>query len=379
VAVRDWNGNPVPDNTLGNLSVSSAGLPTETFRQRLAGPLGTPADAISIEPLPGDASSRSYCRVSWPVSFTKPAATKSAILMVMASQAPPEEGFTGSSAPPATELPFIDIQRLLSAQGIGVPEILHDDAPHGWLLLEDLGDVTLLDASRTVDVETLNRYYEQAIDILVSMQLGCTEPAVSIAHRRAFDPPLFVWEFDHFIEYGIEARNGVPLPQKVKEEIRAHFSDIALRLASLPQVFTHRDYHSRNLMVQGDGRIRVIDFQDALMGPCQYDLASLLRDAYIDLPEPMIDRLIAHYLARYEQQSGRPVDAAMFRELFDLVSLQRNLKAAGRFVYIDRVKKNPKFLASVPAALAKAQRNLAKYPRLDRLYRLLAEQVKEWQ
>ncbi len=300
--------------------------------------------------------------------------------MVMAPQAPPEEGFTGSAVPlpPASELPFINIQRLLRAHGIAVPEILHDATPNGSLLLEDLGDVTLLDASRSVETKTLTRYYEQAIDILVAMQFGCTEPATSIAHHRVFDQALFVWEFDHFIEYGIEARNGAPLPEKTQQEIRTHFSDIARRLASLPQVFTHRDYHSRNLMVQ-DGRIRVIDFQDALMGPCQYDLASLLRDAYIDLPEPMIDRLIAHYLAASQKQSERPVDAAMFREFFDLVSIQRNLKAAGRFVYIDRVKKNPNFLASISPTLAKAQRNLAKYPRLDRLYRLLAEHVKEWQ
>jgi len=348
----------------------------QTFRKMLADPLGTRADLLSLAPLPGDAGSRSYYRVSWQAQSVP----RSAILMVLAPLAPPEEGFTGAAIPTSdAAFPFVDIQRLLKAQGVGVPDILHHDAAHGWLLLEDLGDVTLLAAARDAGAATIEGYYTQAIDVLLHMQFGCTEPAVAIAHRRAFDAELFVWEFDHFIEYGIEARNGTPLPPKAKAEIRAYFADMARRLASLPQVFTHRDYHSRNLMVQDSGRIRVIDFQDALMGPCQYDLASLLRDSYINLPEAMIERLIAYYLAGHARRSGQTRDPAMFRELFDWVSIQRNLKAAGRFVYIDRVKKNPKFLPDVPPTLEKARQNLVKYPRLDRLHHLLAEHVKEWQ
>ena len=157
-----------------------------------------------------------------------------------------------------------------------------------------------------------------------------------LAFGRSFDAPLLMWEFDHFVEYGVIARRG-PLETKHQQIIRAEFHKIAERLAALPKVFTHRDYHSRNLMIDG-ANLGVIDFQDALMGPAVYDLASLLRDAYIALDEPVVDALIGHYLDAMVVENHRFADRSDFRRMFDLMSIQRNLKAAGRFVYIDRVK-----------------------------------------
>ncbi|HLG22149.1 MAG TPA: phosphotransferase, partial [Candidatus Manganitrophaceae bacterium] len=274
------------------------------------------ATEIDSARLAGDASNRTYHRVSWRGN----GASGSLILMVLAEP----EGFKGSEEAvsgallPVAELPFVNIQRHLWACKAPVPEIVFYDQKRGWLLLEDLGDVTLAEAVRNKRGEALIGYYETAIDELLTLQLEATAPPSppTIAHHRFFDQALFVWEFDHFIEYGIEKRKGIEIPEKEKSAIRSYFSDIALRLASLPQVFTHRDYHSRNLMIQSDAahaahavshpvshpanlsgfKIRIIDFQDALMGPCQYDLASLLRDSYVDLPEEAIDRLIAYYL-----------------------------------------------------------------------------------
>jgi hypothetical protein len=160
--------------------------------------------------------------------------------------------------------------------------------------------------------------------------------------------------------------------------VRAAFQAIAELLAGQPRVFTHRDYHSRNLIVDG-ARLGVIDFQDALMGPAAYDLASLLRDAYIALDEALIDELIAAYLDRMEQAGAGLGDRAAFRRLFDLTSIQRNLKAAGRFVYIDRVKKNPKFLADIPRVLGYVRRNLETYPELATLRKHLTPYVPELQ
>src|SRR5947209_15226067 len=117
---------------------------------------------------------------------------------------------------------------------------------------------------------------------------------------------------------------------------------IAEQLATQQTVFTHRDYHSRNLMVQ-DERIRVIDFQDALMGPSTYDLASLLRDSYLSLDQDLIDELVIRYLEGRAKASA-PLDRVTFLRLFDLTSVQRNLKAAGRFVYIAREKHNDRYL-----------------------------------
>jgi aminoglycoside/choline kinase family phosphotransferase len=143
-------------------------------------------------------------------------------------------------------------------------------------------------------------------------------------------------------------------------------------------VFTHRDYHSRNLMVDG-GRLGVIDFQDALMGPATYDLASLLRDAYIQLDEALVDDLVAYYLDRMAERGSVWNDRPAFRFLFDLTSIQRNLKAAGRFVYIDRVKGNAKFLADVPRVLGYVKRNLQKYSDLAALRKHLTPYVPELQ
>jgi len=358
---------------------------SEHLRKILSGALGYSAEKIEIARLAGDASNRTYHRVSWKENGS----ARSLILMVMAAP----EGFKASeeavSGAPVqiTELPFINIQRHLRACKVAVPEIVHYDAARGWMLLEDLGDVTFaqeIQEKGAGNDAVLKGYYQKAIETLLTIQMEATvpSPAGCIAHHRAFDQALLVWEFDHFIEYGIEARNGKPIPRKQRDAIRAHFSDIALRLSSLPQVFVHRDYHSRNLMIQTDPTgiaIRVIDFQDALMGPPQYDLASLLRDSYIDLPEPVIDDLIAYYLQRKEARSGERVPPEMFREYFDLVSIQRNLKAAGRFVYIDQVKKNPRFLQYVPATLRKVKRNLEKHRRLAPLHALLAEYVEELQ
>jgi aminoglycoside/choline kinase family phosphotransferase len=131
-------------------------------------------------------------------------------------------------------------------------------------------------------------------------------------------------------------------------------------------------------MVDGT-RLGVIDFQDALMGPAAYDLASLLRDAYIQLNETLVDELVEYYLDHMADRGKGCTDRAGFRRLFDLMSIQRNLKAAGRFVYIDRVKGNPKFLADIPRVLSYVKRNLQKYPELEPLRTHLTPYVPELQ
>jgi aminoglycoside/choline kinase family phosphotransferase len=123
----------------------------------------------------------------------------------------------------------------------------------------------------------------------------------------------------------------------------------------------------------------VLDFQDALLGPASYDLASLLRDAYIQLDEDLVDGLIDYFMDGMPAQGRGRFDRAAFRRLFDLTSIQRNLKAAGRFVYIDRVKHNPKFLADIPRVLGYVKRNLLKYPELGTLRAHLTPYVAELQ
>lgn len=233
---------------------------------------------------------------------------------------------------------------------------------------------------RDADAPSLESRYKQAINVLVQMQVKATSPADPgcLAFHRSFDVPLLMWEFDHFLEYGIVARRGKPMCSDDWTAIRGEFEKISEHLAGQPRVFTHRDYHSRNLMVDGL-RLGVIDFQDALMGPATYDLASLLRDAYIALDEPLVDRLVSYYLDQLAEHRHVWTNRDAFRRLFDLTSIQRNMKAAGRFVYIDRVKGNPKFLADIPRVLGYVKRNLQRYPELAVLRKHLTPYVPELQ
>ena len=331
----------------------------------------------SLTPLAGDASNRRYFRIELTGAAARPV-----ILMQLAEAEAfkqSEEAVSGSVHSVA-ELPFLNILSHLSKAGVSVPRLYHYDQTAGLLYLEDFGDLTLSDACRQASAKELEARYTQAVDVLAQMQAKATSPADPncLAFHRSFDVPLLMWEFDHFLEYGIEAQRGAPIEAESRRTIRREFEKIAELLAGAPRVFVHRDYHSRNLMVDGT-RLGVIDFQDALMGPATYDLASLLRDAYIELDEALIDRLIDRFLDRMATAGQAPVNREAFRRLFDFTSIQRNLKAAGRFVYIDRVKGNPKFLADIPRTLGYVRRNLQKYPELAALRAELVRYVPELQ
>jgi N-acetylmuramate 1-kinase len=332
------------------------------------------ASLEKLTPLPGDASNRRYFRLEL-------SGRRSVILMQLAEPEAfkqSEEAVSGAVA--VTELPFLNVHRHLSGAGVTVPALYHYDQAAGLLYLEDFGDLLLVHACQEGRGSETARHYHRAVETLARIHTAATSPADArcIAFHRAFDVPLLMWEFDHFLEYGVVARHGKPMCAEDFQPVRSAFQTIAELMANEPRVFTHRDYHSRNLIVDGD-RLGVIDFQDALMGPAGYDLASLLRDAYIALDESLIDELIADYLDRMKKAGADPGDRQAFRRLFDFISIQRNLKAAGRFVYIDRVKKNPKFLADIPRVLGYVRRNLEKYPELAPLRKHLAPYVPELQ
>lgn len=332
------------------------------------------ASLEKLTPLPGDASNRRYFRLSL-------SNRRSVILMQLAEpEAFKQSEEAVSGAVTVTELPFLNVHRHLAKAGVTVPALHHYDQAAGLLYLEDFGDLLLVQACQDGRSPDTARHYHQAIETLARIHTAATSPADTrcIAFHRSFDAPLLMWEFDHFLEYGVVARHGKPMCADDFQPVRAAFQNIADLMAAQPKVFTHRDYHSRNLMVDG-GRLGVIDFQDALMGPAGYDLASLLRDAYIALEESLIDELIAEYLSRMERAGAGRGDRSAFRRVFDFISIQRNLKAAGRFVYIDRVKKNPKFLADIPRVLGYVRRNLAKYPELSTLREHLTPYVPELQ
>jgi aminoglycoside/choline kinase family phosphotransferase len=322
-----------------------------------------------LETLAGGASIRRYHRVA-----LDGGKLPSLVVMELGDNPLKSEEAAGAAAP--TELPFINVQRYLARAGAAVPAIYRYDEARGLVYLEDLGDVTfesrVLDAGDTVRGD----YYRQAIDALVALQRyaeahpdpGC------IAFSRGFDYTLLHWELEHFREYGLEAQ-GHALTAAERETLERSFRGIAEELAAQPRGFVHRDYQSRNLMVQ-DGargpRLRLIDFQDALLGTRAYDLVGLLRDSYVALSPTLLDELVAYFVER----AG--LDAERFGRLFDLQVVQRKLKDAGRFVFIDRVKKNPSFLVHIPNSLAYVARSLVRLPELAPLREILARHLENF-
>ena len=370
-----------------NPSAISASAPPDpmliatTLRARLE----SSAELVRMVLLTGDASNRRYFRL-----HLKSGRSTSLILMQLASPESfkvSEEAVSGATVEVA-ELPFLNVLRSLAKAGISVPKLYYFDDVAGLLYLEDFGDMTLFHACQEGGEQAIRKWYPRAIDALVQIHLRLKSQASErcIAFSRSFDVSLLMWEFEHFLEYGIGARqSGKLMCADHEKDIRHAFSTIAQFLASQPTVFTHRDYHSRNLMVDGD-RLGLIDFQDALMGPTTYDLASLLRDSYISLDETFVEAMIDRYcegmcseLDRETQERMLLTDRPAFRRLFDFTSIQRSLKAAGRFVYIDQVKGNPKFLAAIPRTLGYVRRNLETYAELAPLHEALMPYVPDWQ
>lgn len=347
----------------------------ERVRRAVARARGCVAsDSTVVKRLAGHASARSYWRVGSPPA--------SSVVMVLPPDARPEEITKG---PRTTVDPFVDIQRLLREFGVRVPEIIafyRDDPEGGLMVLEDLGDTTLEDALLDLrgrsEGAVRSSLYETAIDQLARLRAAADRaPGGSVAFTRSFDRDLYRWELDHFREWLLEAWKGATLSAAERPIVDREFDRISSLLDAEPKGFTHRDYQSRNLMVLPSGEQAVIDFQDALLGPRQYDLVALLRDSYVELPSSFVEQMLRRYLAKLEEAGGPNLEYGSFREVFDLLTVQRKLKDAGRFVFIDRVKKNPSFLVSIPASLRYVREAFARRPDLRELQEILARHVPE--
>ncbi len=316
--------------------------------------------------LQGDASNRGFYRVSG-------AGTKPLILMVLADADPhrqPAEEITAGEKTTA-ELPFLNIQRYLEKLGLPVPRVVYHDLERGIIYLEDLGDTLLYDLALPAGPQAERGLYRQALELLVELELRAArspDPDCLAFHRR-FDAALYEWEFQHFREELLSP--GLP----EAPELARGFRKLARELAEEPGYFCHRDYHSRNLMIR-DGGIKIIDFQDALLALRQYDLASLLFDAYVDFSPDLVEELLGYYLSAWEKAGGKPDDREHFRRMFYLAGVQRGLKAAGRFAYIKRVKDNPKFLPFIPGVLRRIRRRFPLFPELAGLEKIIDREIK---
>ena len=180
------------------------------------------------------------------------------------------------------------------------------------------------------------------------------------------------WELDFFLKHYVSAYRNAVMPVPTFEATRHECRRIVEELAAERRVLCHRDYHSRNLMLH-QGKVYMIDFQDARMGPDTYDLVSLLRDSYVDLNDIAVNELIAYFLAL----AGGTVTEDEFRPRFDLMALQRNLKALGTFGYQTTARRNPVYIQYIPRTLRYVRDTLRRYPRFGRLQELLAAHIEE--
>jgi aminoglycoside/choline kinase family phosphotransferase len=266
---------------------------------------------------------------------------------------------------PLTEPPWINVHRFLKSIGAAVPEVFAVDAPARMLLVEDVGELPLFEAALHGDAGDLYRL--AAAELLVlhlegtrRLDEGC------IASRVAYDERLFRWELSQFMEVGIAEVSAAADPASITPEL----DDLAARLGRYPRVLSHRDYHGNNLFLQstsGDGpsgnsqRLRVIDFQDALMAPAAQDLAVLLttRDA-ARIITPTIERRMLDYYFAAHLRRGTPMALTLdeFNESYRLCVLQHALKVIGRFIWLEQTGKQG-YAAYIPWAIEQARRMLA--------------------
>jgi N-acetylmuramate 1-kinase len=308
-----------------------------------------------VVPLTGDASTRRYFRIL----------PREGDAFVLAAYGAPFE---------YASLPFVNTAELFTAMPVPVPRILGHAEDLGVLALEDLGDVTLQAHLGAAAPGRHAALYRQAVAFVDMFQRRGREltDAKYLPYGIAFDVPKLTWEMDFFIKHFLEGYRGIVFAARERDALRAELAEVVDELAAEPRVLCHRDYHSRNLMLR-DERLCIIDFQDARLGPDTYDLASLLRDSYVDLTDGTVDELIAYFLAL----QGRSGEDANFRRRFDLMALQRNLKALGTFGYQTTGRRNPVYIQYIPRTLKYARETLHKYPRFKRLSEILGRHVDE--
>ena len=317
---------------------------------------GIASPKSAVIPLTGDASTRRYFRVI-------PADGPS---LVLALHEGPIEIAT---------LPFINVGRLLERMGLPVPAILGHSDGLGILALQDLGDVTLqahLGAGTLTEHASLYRQAVAFVDVLQRRGRELESPEHA-PYQIAFDVEKLTWELDYFVRHFLEGYRGVSLSAAERTALAGEWAAIVEELAAEPRVLCHRDYHSRNLMLH-EGQLYIIDFQDARLGPDTYDLVSLLRDSYVDISDRELDELVAYFAAL-----RGIADASEFRRRFDLMAVQRNLKALGTFGYQTITRQNPVYIQYIPRTLRYTRTNLEAHARFGRLRELLAAHIEELQ
>lgn len=305
---------------------------------------GKPANPDTMRAASSDASFRRYFRVD---------CTNGGTAIVMDAP-PPQEDVT----------PFIQVAALFAGCGVTVPTLLAQEAARGFLLLSDLGSTTYL---QQLDAARAPALYLDAIDALVQIQVH-SQPRI----LPDYDRPMLLRELELFPDWYINRHLGVTLSASQQAELDGVFTAILANNLAQPQVYVHRDYHSRNLMVLQQGNPGILDFQDAVYGPITYDLVSLLRDAYIEWNEEQVLDWVIRYWER-AKRAGLPVnpDIDAFYRDFEFMGLQRHLKVLGIFARLYHRDGKDAYLKDLPLVMQYTRKAAGRYKILSPLIRLL--------
>ncbi len=311
------------------------------------GAISTPSLRLAtLRPASADASFRRYFRIDGADGQT---------YIVMDAPQPAED-----------VRPFIRIAELFTQINLTVPQVLAQDTAQGFLLLSDLGNTTYF-AALQQDKQRAHPLYMEAMTALVQLQ-SHSQPEVLPEYDRAF----LLRELMIFPEWYIGKHLGATLTEEQNISLQKVFDALLANISAQPQVYVHRDYHSRNLMVMEQGNPGILDFQGALYGPLTYDLVSLLRDAYLQWDEEMVlDWAIRYW--EIARRAGLPISPEFdsFYRDFEFMGLQRHLKILGIFARLAHRDGKPAYLKDIPLVMAYVRKTAQRYNILIPLLRLL--------
>lgn len=287
-------------------------------------------NSLQLEVVSGDASFRRYFRTHHKVDCGR------------------SVNFIAVDAPPDKEnsYNFVTIAQALHKKGILVPEVHHHDLDQGFMLLEDFGNILLLDE---LTESSVNAHYQQALDNLFKLK-DCKR--LSNYQLPPYDRKLLLTEMSLFLDWFLIAHLQHNEDNCLVDDLDSIFNSLIDSALEQPQVFVHLDYHSRNLLLLNSGEIGIIDFQDAVTGPVTYDPVSLLKDCYIAWPrEKVLAWLKSYYDSLSVQQLAGLGDFKQFTRWFDLMGMQRHLKAIGIFARLHHRDNKPEYLDDIPRTL----------------------------
>ena len=300
------------------------------------------SDLFKIYQLAGDASARKYFRVIYEQDT-----------YVLMSWEPFD----------ADKYPFISVLRHFEASGVNVPQIKKIGADLGLILLEDLGDLTLERKFWESNNQEFSwDFYKKSLDEIIKIHTTATKlNKPTIAKEIMFDTAKFMWELNYGREHLIEGLLKFSLKPPQADELQKVFLDISERLHNEPKVICHRDYHSRNLMIKLD-QVYVIDFQDARLGPIQYDLVSLIKDSYVDIGDDYSNKMLNYYFDQTPFLTERNLSKEQFYRTYELQSIQRCFKACGSFASFMNTRNDRRYLKYLNGTLKRVMRSLAFFP-----------------